>query len=65
VFTEFELLEVKVPIIFLGTAGFSHPRDARYLSNFTQYYQHVVLISSELGFYSQLSVLKARLVYIR
>src|SRR5436309_765006 len=27
VYTEFELLEVKVPIIFLGTAGFSPRRD--------------------------------------
>jgi len=30
VYTEFELLEVKVPIIFLGTAGFSPPREGCY-----------------------------------
>jgi hypothetical protein len=34
-FKEFELLKVKVPIIFLGTADFSHPRDARcYIFNY-------------------------------
>ena len=27
--TESELLEVKVPIVFLGTVGFSPPRDGR------------------------------------
>jgi hypothetical protein len=27
--TEFEMLKVKVPIIFLGTVGFSLPRDGR------------------------------------
>ena len=26
---EFELLKVKVPIIFLGTVGFSPPREGR------------------------------------
>ena len=26
---EFEMLKVKVPIIFLGTVGFSLPRDGR------------------------------------
>ena len=31
--TESELLEVKVPIVFLGTVGFSLPRDGRYMSN--------------------------------
>jgi hypothetical protein len=29
VYTEFELLEVKVPIIFLGMVGFSPPREGR------------------------------------
>ena len=29
VYTEFELLEVKVPIVFLGTAGFSPRREGR------------------------------------
>ena len=29
--TDFEILEVKVPIIFLGTVGFSLRRDGRYL----------------------------------
>jgi hypothetical protein len=28
---EFELLKVKVPIVFLGTVGFSPPREGRYL----------------------------------
>jgi hypothetical protein len=27
---EFEMLKVKVPIIFLGTMGFSPPREGRY-----------------------------------
>jgi hypothetical protein len=27
--TEFEVIKVKVPIIFLGTVGFSLPRDGR------------------------------------
>jgi len=27
--TEFEMLQVKVPIIFLGTVGFSLPREGR------------------------------------
>jgi hypothetical protein len=30
--TESELLEVKVPIVFLATVGFSPPRDGRYYS---------------------------------
>jgi hypothetical protein len=29
--TNFEMLEVKVPIVFLGTVGFSPPREGRYL----------------------------------
>ena len=29
--TEFEMLEVKVPIVFLGMVGFSPPREGRYL----------------------------------
>jgi hypothetical protein len=29
VYTEFEMLKVKVPIIFLGTVGFSLPREGR------------------------------------
>ncbi len=29
--TEFEMLKVKVPIIFLGTAGFSPLREGRYI----------------------------------
>jgi hypothetical protein len=29
---EFELLQVKVPIVFLGTVGFSLPREGRYPS---------------------------------
>ena len=29
--TEFEMLKVKVPIIFLGTVGFSPRRDGRYV----------------------------------
>jgi hypothetical protein len=28
---EFEMLKIKVPIIFLGTVGFSPPREGRYL----------------------------------
>ena len=32
VYTEFVLLEVKVPIVFLGTVGFSLRRDGRYHS---------------------------------
>jgi hypothetical protein len=38
IFKEFELLEVKVPIIFLGTEGFSHPRDAHLFQNLLIYY---------------------------
>jgi hypothetical protein len=30
--TEIEMLEVKVPIIFLGTVGFSPPREGRYFN---------------------------------
>jgi hypothetical protein len=30
VYTEFEMLKVKVPIIFHGTVGFSLPREGRY-----------------------------------
>ena len=29
--TEFKMLKVKVPVIFLGTEGFSPRRDGRYL----------------------------------
>jgi len=29
--TEFKMLKVKVPIIFLGTVGFSPHRDGRYI----------------------------------
>jgi hypothetical protein len=31
--TESESLEVKVPMIFLGTVGFSPPREGRYISS--------------------------------
>ena len=31
---EFELLEVKVPIVFLATVGFSRPRERRYVMEF-------------------------------
>jgi hypothetical protein len=34
VYKVFELLEVKVSIIFLGTAGFSSPREGRYFAFF-------------------------------
>jgi len=30
--SEFEMLKVKVPIVFLGTVGFSLPREGRYIS---------------------------------
>jgi hypothetical protein len=30
VYTQFEMLKVKVPIIFLGTVGFSPPREGHY-----------------------------------
>jgi hypothetical protein len=30
IYMEFEMLKVKVPIIFLGTVGFSPRRDGRY-----------------------------------
>jgi hypothetical protein len=33
---EFEMLKVKVPIIFLGTVGFSLLRDRRYRENTAQ-----------------------------
>ena len=32
--TEFEMLEVKVPIVFFGTQGFSAHRDGRYCREF-------------------------------
>jgi hypothetical protein len=32
-YTEFEMLEVKVPLDFFGTQGFSARRDGRYFSN--------------------------------
>lgn len=31
IYAEFEILKVKVPIIFLGTVGFSPPREGHYL----------------------------------
>ena len=36
VYTEFELLEVKVPIIFLSMAGFSPPREGRYRTSYAK-----------------------------
>jgi hypothetical protein len=35
--TEFEMLKVKVPIIFFGTVGFSPRKEGRYL--FTRYFR--------------------------
>ena len=48
--TEFDMFEVKVPIIFFGTPGFSARRDGRYLSRYYSYIRfirfRVVLINS-------------------